>query len=434
MDFASMLPPDIIKFVNDIERFSNVDITAENGQFILGLGQDGITIESEMNFAISSIVSVEIEVGEKTPSLAILTESEITMKYSGKSSFLYKASDFGNVIIKDSDGNEILNEYSSDKMFFIEDDDISFVQDSIVNVFPISSKETKETASLYVSPAESRFINIFQLLGGITNSTGDSLDGMGIPDFSDKIQGFDEIISAASSIINGAMVLINTTDTFVVDNLPQTFSEFGFARGNGLDVTITGGQTPETTVIGDCKSIFLGDHFYTAQAKNSENGLAFPFILVIPWALAIVLYLLFRFYLKKKTRTNEELDEKIRRFSLIFHIGALIVALILIDKEISFQFGISAIDAILVQGISLVFAVLISVELVMWILGYLILAIPIYIIVKYGLRLIEIGEGGKGICKGIGAIFIWFFCVIYFKLIANLFFLMISPTNFLQMG
>jgi len=434
MDFASMSSADIINFVNSIERFSNVDIVAENGQFIFGVGQDSITTKSEMNFAISSAVSFEIEEGDKIPFLAILTESQITMQYSGESSLLYKTSDSGSMIIKDSDGNETWNEDSSDKMLFIEDDDLSFVQDSSVYVFPISSEETKETASLYVSPAESRFIDISQLMEGITNSTGDSSGSIGIPDFSSKFQGLDELISAASSIINGGMVLIKTNDTFVVDNSPQTFSGFGFARGNGFDVTITGGQTPETTVSGDCKLIFLGDHFYTSQAKDSENGVAFPFLLVIPWALAIGLYLLFRFYLKKETKTNVELDGKIKRLALIFHIVALIVAFILMDREVSFQFGISAIDAILGQGISPAFAVFIAVELVMWILGYLILAIPIYIIAKYGLKFIEIGKGGKGICKGVGALFIWFFCAIYFKLIVNLIFLIINPTNFLPMG
>jgi len=434
MDFASMSTADIINFVNDIERFSNVDITVEKGQFIFGVGEDNITTKSEMNFAISSIFSFEIEEGEKTPSLAILTESEITMQYSGKSSLLYKASDIGSMIIKDSDGNEIWNENSSDKMLFIEDNDISFVQNSSVYVFPISSEKNKETASLYVSPAESRFINIFQLIESITNLTGDSLEGMGIPDFSNNLQGLDELISVASYMINGGMILIKTNDTFFVDNFPQTFSGFGFARSNGFDVAITGGQTPVTTVFGNFKSIFLGDHFYTSQAKDSENGVAFPFLLVIPWALAVVIYLLFRLYLKEETKTNEELDRKIKRFAPIFHIVALIVAFILMDQEISFQFGISAIDAILGQGISLVFAALIAVELVMWVLGYLILTIPVYIIAKYVLKFIEIGESGKGIFKGLGVLFIWVFCAIYFKLIVNLIFLIINPTNFFPMG
>jgi len=104
------------------------------------------------------------------------------------------------------------------------------------------------------------------------------------------------------------------------------------------------------------------------------------------------------------------------------------------DREVSFQFGISAIDAILGQGISPVFGVFIVVELIMWVLGYMILAIPVYIIAKYGLKFIAIGKGGKGICKGISALSIWFFCAIYFKLIVNLVFLIINPTSFFPVG
>ena len=57
MDFSSMSPADIINFVDNIERFSNVDIITENGQFIFGVGHDNVTTKSEMNFAISSTVS-----------------------------------------------------------------------------------------------------------------------------------------------------------------------------------------------------------------------------------------------------------------------------------------------------------------------------------------------------------------------------------------
>ncbi|MCK4415629.1 MAG: hypothetical protein KAU84_00605, partial [Thermoplasmatales archaeon] len=231
-----------------------------------------------------------------------------------------------------------------------------------------------EDIELSISPAESYSIDIYSLLEDVTNAT----KGFGdIPDFSDKIQGFDEIISAASAIVNGGMLLVETDDTFTVDNSAQTFSGFGFARGNTFKATISPG-TQTTTITGEYKLIFLGDHLYTSQAKESENGLAFPFLLVIVWAIAIGLYLLFRFYLKKDT--NKELDEKIKRYVLIFHIIALIAAFILMDREISHQFGSSVIDALLGQGISLVVVVFVVVELIMWMLGYLLLTLPGHII------------------------------------------------------
>lgn len=418
---------DILNFVTDnFSRFSNVNIIAKDGPFILGTNQGNINTNSDLDYAISSVINFEFDEGSNNPFLAIITASQMNVQYLGESAFLAQSSDNGSIIIEDSNGNTLWNEDSANKIFYIEDESFSFAQDSPLYLFPLV--ETNEDIELFISPAESCSIDIYSLLEDVTNAA----KGFGdIPDFSDKIQGFDEIISAASAIVNGGMILVETDDTFTVDNSAQTFSGFGFARGNTFKATLSPG-TQTTTITGEYKLIFLGDHLYTSQAKESENGLAFPFPLVIVWAVAIGLYLLFRFYLKKDT--NKELDEKIKRYVLIFHIIALIVAFILMDREISYQFGSSVIDALLGQGISLVVVVFVVVELIMWMLGYLLLTFPVHIITMSGLKMIGIGKDGKDIGKGVGAFFIWVFCAFYVKLIVNLIFLVLNPGNFFQMG
>ncbi|UCF12647.1 MAG: hypothetical protein JSW06_11565 [Thermoplasmatales archaeon] len=407
-------------------RFTDVTIFAKGGLFVLGANQGNINTNSDLNYAISSIVSFEIDEGNNIPFLAVITISQMNMHYVGESALLVQPSDNGSIIIEDFNGNKLWNENSSNKIFYIEDESFSFVQDSPLYLFPLM--ETSKDIELSISPAESYSIDIYSLLEDVTKEA----EGFGeIPDFYDKIQGFDEIISTASTIVNGGMILVDTNDRFTVDNSHQTFSSFGFARGDKFQVTISS-RTSSSTINGEYKLIFLGDHLYTSQAKESENGVAFPFILVFVWAVAIGLYHLFRFYLKKDT--NKELDEKVKRYASIFHIIALIIAFILMDREISYQFGISAIDALLGQGISLVLAVFIIVELIMWILGYISLAIPIHIITMSGLKMIGIGKKGKGIGKGIGALFIWVFCTFYIKLIINLILLIMNPSNFFQMG
>ena len=134
------------------------------------------------------------------------------------------------------------------------------------------------------------------------------------------------------------------------------------------------------------------------------------------------------------TRKHKEIDEKIKKYALIFHIAALIVAFILMDREISFQFGVSAIDSILGQGLSLILVVFIVVELIMWVLGFILLAFPIRMITNSILQLFEIRKGGKGIGKGVGAFFIWIFCALYVKLVVNLIFLIVNPNNLFPMG
>ena len=137
--------------------------------------------------------------------------------------------------------------------------------------------------------------------------------------------------------------------------------------------------------------------------------------LIIIWIFAIVLLLLFKFYIHKlkpfffKKEIDEVKDEKIKIYTIIFHIAGLIIAFILLDREISFQFGISALDLLFGQGESLIFLAFVVVELIMFVLGFLILAIPIRIIINSFLRMFGFGKNGKGFGKGIGALGIWIF-------------------------
>jgi len=188
------------------------------------------------------------------------------------------------------------------------------------------------------------------------------------------------------------------------------------------------------------KLIFLGDHLYTIQAKDSQDGIAFPYILVIIWIIALCLFLLFRFKISLlkpilyKKEIDEQRDEKIKKYALIVHIALLIIVFIMLDREISFQFGMSALDAFVGEGNSLILLVFIIIELIMWVIGFFILALPLRLIASSGLRIFGFGKGAKGIGKGIGAIGIWIFGTIYIKLIINLIFLMIDPSTIFPMG
>ena len=251
-----------------------------------------------------------------------------------------------------------------------------------------------------------------------------------IPDISDMIQGYDEIFSTVSKIINGGMVLLNINESFSIDNSEQIFSNIGIARGNTIKVIISP-KTQSTRINGDYKLIFLGDHIYTSQAKDSENGLTLPLPLIIIWIIAIFLFLLFRFYLK--TEANKDIDDKIIKIFLIMHVVSLIVAFILMDREISYQFGISVLDFLFSQGVSPFILAFLAVQLIMWVIGFFALAIPIRMITTSVLKYFRIGKGGKGIAKGVGVLFIWVFCAFYVKLIINIVFLFFNPSNFFPM-
>ena len=106
----------------------------------------------------------------------------------------------------------------------------------------------------------------------------------------------------------------------------------------------------------------------------------------------------------------------------------------MLDREISYQFGVSALDAIFSGGIPLILLALLLVEGIMWVIGYVSFAIPVTLISKQGLKTIGIGKEGKGISKGIGALSIWVFCAIYVKLFVNIIFLFINPSAIIPVG
>ncbi|MCK5459414.1 MAG: hypothetical protein KAI20_05945, partial [Thermoplasmatales archaeon] len=294
---------------NNVTQFSNVHIIAEEGPFLLAINQGNIHVQSDLSYAISSIISLDISESNTNQFLVVLTTSRMNTQFLGESAYLVPSSNNSNIFVKDSTGNKVWSGSSTNTIFLIEDEDFTFIQDSSFYLFPILSEETYETAKLSISPSGSHFIDISSLLEEVTDATSGFGD---ISDISGSIQGFETIISAASAMVNGGMILIDIDDTFSVDGSSQTFSNVGFARGNTFDVTISS-DTHTPTIAGDYKLIFLGDHLYNSQAKESENGVAFPFLLVIVWVVAIALFILFRFYFRllQPLLIKKEIDEKL---------------------------------------------------------------------------------------------------------------------------
>ena len=58
-------------------------------------------------------------------------------------------------------------------------------------------------------------------------------------------------------------------------------------------------------------------------------------------------------------------------------------------------------------------------EIILWVLGYLLLAIPIQLISYAVIRYLGYGKGGNGVRKAIGDLSIWVFCGLYLLLLTN---------------
>jgi len=412
----------------DIIRFRNVNIFTQQGPFVLGFNDSKLVTDSNLDFAISSIVNIQLDQQNNLPFLALISTSNIDMNFQGDAAFLAQPYEEGNITIEDRNGNLLWNENSSNKIFYINDERFSIHQGSPLHLIPMVV--TGEDIELSVAPANLNLADIDLLIDEVTNVSQEFGEISGI---SDTISKFDEIIPVISSIVNGGIILVEIDEVFTIDDSPQKFSNFGFARGEQFEVTISP-ESQTALINGDYKLIFLGDHFYTTQAKDSAKGIAIPVIIIIFWVIAIVLFFLFKYYIKTEKIKKIELNKNQKRIFLTVHIIILVVVFILMDLEISYQFGTSALSLLSGQGFSLITGIFILVQLIMWVLGYVLLAIPIYFITMYGLKMIGISKEGKHLGKAIAAFSIWFFCAIYVKLIVNIVFLVLNPGNLFQMG
>jgi hypothetical protein len=431
VDFESLTREDILQLQQSIESFSNAVIICEQGSFLFGIPEQNIITNSDLHYALSSTVEFEIQEGITIPFLVTLTTSPVELLYLGGTGFLLPGFGNGDAMIYDSQGNIIWDKNISNKIFLIEDPRISITQNAPVNLFPLYPQKEQDIVNLSIFPTQQQFIDLPVILEKVPQEI-EQFEDIELSTITNEIQGYDALLSAASEILNGGMILINTNDTVTIDHSSQSFAGFGFARGDRIDVTITSTEVPKATIEGDYELIFLGDHLYTSQAKESKNGVSLPYQLIIVWALALFFYFLLRFYLKKET--NIELNNKLKTYTRVFHLVAIPITFILMDREISYQFGISLLDVVLGHTIPSFLLIFLMAELMIWALGYLFLAIPVRLITNSGLQMIGIGKSGKDIGKGIGVISIWFFSAFYIKLILNIMFLMINPSSLFPMG
>jgi hypothetical protein len=131
---------------------------------------------------------------------------------------------------------------------------------------------------------------------------------------------------------------------------------------------------------------------------------------------------------------NREKDDRVRRYALFIHIVILVIAFLLLDIEVNSIFGISTLTALLSQGATTITGVFLFIEIIIWILGFFILAIPIQLLSYSVLRLRGIGKGGNGIWKAIGDLSIWIFCGFYLLLFLNIIFSLIDFKSIFPMG
>jgi hypothetical protein len=427
---ATSLEEFFLRYYDHITQYSDVDIVTDNGLFLLGINQGSLNVSSDLNYAVSTFIPLEIIPGTITRFFLTGTNNPLTMQCSGDFAVLTTLSDTGTIRIKDRRGTTLWSGASSNNYLIIQDKKFSVTQQPPLSLVPLNAVASTAPLKLSISPADPKDIVIKPLIENVSIAV-ENLGEDTTSEFKKNINQFGALIQTNSLVANGAVIFLQTNDTVTIDHTTQQFSSFGFTRCNTLDVTSTGSSSGPT-IQAECKLIFLGNHFYNSHAKRNSDGIAFPYELLIIWILALCVFFYIRFFLRPPVDTKR--DERIKRYALFFHIILLIIAFLLLDVEVNDLFGLSAFTALLSQGSLMIAGAFLLLEITIWVLGYIILAIPLQLLTYSMLRLLGIGKGGNGIRKAIGDLSVWVFCGLYLLLFINIIFSLIHFNSLFPIG
>lgn len=414
---ASTLEELYQQYADHITQYTNVKIVTDTGLFLLEYPADGtIDIRSNAAYAVSSSLSLMLD-QTAIPFFLVATQTSLAFDFSGDFAVLAQPYTNATITVQDQHGKNLWSGHSTNNYLIIQDQHFQITQQPPLYLFPLNPKDSlAPPLSFSVTPAEPSSINLPDLLDSVSAQAA-HFTTINISRALKSIQESNTIISSAGLIANGAMIVANTNDSIMIDRSLQSFKEFGFVRFH--DLTVTYPQVNSGPAIqGTYSLVFLGDHFYNPQAKSTANGIVFPYGLLIVWIIALAVFVYIRFFLRPEV--DEQRDKTIKWYAVGIHIGLLILAFLLLDWEVSSQFGASALTSLTSQGVSMITGLFFGLELLIWALGYALVAIPLRLLVNSVLRVLHIGKGGRGIGAGLGDFSIWMFAAFYLLLFINI--------------
>ena len=418
---------DLLEIYESIQDFTNVNVIVQQGVAIFGTNGSPLSTEYTTDLALSGFVKMPVTSSETVSFLGMLSNTPIQLQFTGNSSLLYPSSPDTSIRITNKNGH-VLWRGNSDTVYLMQDDSITITDDSSLHLLPVDGGMQPSSLQLSVKPSDAIQSNEMNTIRTQLQNLSNQLGTVSIPFLNENNSFFDDIIPVASNIINGGFILVNTSAPVTIDRSIQHFSNIGFARSDTFNVILPPANPSVRRISGDFRLVFLGDHFYSPQAPQNNDGVAIPLLPVLLWISAVIIYLLFHFLLKSKFPNRSY--PKIKRVVFVVHLAALFLAFILMDHEVSYQFGSGMFDILFSQGFNIVFLGFLGIDLLLFCLGYIACALPTSLLINQVLKYFGFEKETKGIGKAVGALMIWIFAAVYTTIILNVLFLFIQLPTF----
>jgi len=417
-------PIDYLDFIDEIESFSSITISLSDGLYLMGTSGEPIKYQYSHDAGLSGFIFFPLEELDEVQSFFGLSEKNSTAQYDYEGQYLmiYPFSNQYSIEIKSLNGNVLWTDEEEQPILFFKNDGFSIKESSFVHIIPLP-QSSSSNFQYNIQPSK-EIPDILTLFSHV-EAFGDEFDLSQVPFLSDSDQG-PQLLESLSSMLNGGILFINHTGPVEIDGSTQSIKEFGFFRVDQATVTTS---STSANVQADYNLVFLGDHFYSSQAKTSEMGVSVPVIPIILWIIAIGLVLVFTLFHLKTDGKYEIIDQKINYFLFILHILGYIIAFILLDFALSHQFGISFMTELSLNGFSFVAGIFLLIQLILFLIGFIFFALPLGIIFSKIMVYFGFDKNYRHGMKTVSALSIWPFISLYLTMFVNVVLLIFNPFN-----
>ena len=416
----------LLDLLSEVIVYEHVTITINQGIAVMITSGKEIDVTIDDPTLISAITRFSFDGSSDILSFISISESKSTSQfnYNDKEVLIYPYSNDFEIMVHSSSGVKLWDSNNQSSLLLLESNEISFSDISPIHAIPITGLNNENNLEINIIPSKTT-PNISKILENI-QEINTIYDTTNIPYFSNQLNE-DFIFNSISSTINGAILLYNTTDDVIIDQTKQQYNQIGLIRINTADIFLSSDESIQ--IQANIKLAFLGDHFYSQQAQDSETGVSIPIYPIMFWIFLLIGILIFKLYLKEVKLENKYIiDKKHFQYAIIIiHVLCLVLSYVLIDGEIQYKIGNSLFQETMVNGFTLIAIFFLIIQSILWIIGYLSAALPLGILVRKIMAFIGFDTSYQHLGKAATSLMIWPIATIYITLMINIILLFFNP-------
>jgi|GEM_PF-2508112 len=411
-----------------VQNFENVEIHTNNMPVAIMSDEADLHFTKNISYGILTFIKMQMN-GEDVDGILLLSDDDLNVEAKNGSfyaivplSTAYDTGEEGYAYILNKNGDKVWEGGAGDWVIVVNVNTLPAELLPSVNVIIFGGIE-KFGVNVKKSDREANIMSLLSEIPEKFMSNGGRV--MGSPfNFPDKYAFL------LGDVLNGAVLLFNSTDEFFVGSESRNFSEFGLIRFDsaGFDIKKSYGYI-STKGEGKAYLIFSGDEIYSDVELLPVGRFSLPLHPLALWILAIAFFLLFSVILKRKGerkiagRFPLDIKDDYRKWIKYTFIGIYVVLFIatffVFDIALNEIFGVSFVS-FLSRSLLLSAVVLLS-EVVFIAIAFLMFGFPIRIIVNSFLGFLGFEREKREIGKTVGLLFMWFLFPPYITFISNAF-------------